>query len=109
MCEQTYYRWRNQYGGLKADDAKRLKELEKHNVTLMRLLAEAELAKAVLKELAEGNFSARTGAAPPLITSSAGAGERTDDVPCKRVGSSTVDAPNVVWAVDFQFDADAHG
>ena len=56
VTEQTYYRWRNQYGGLKADDAKRLKELEKQNATLKRLLAEAELEKAALKELAEGNF-----------------------------------------------------
>ena len=56
VSEQTYYRWRNQYGGLKANDAKRLKELEKQNATLKRLLAEAELEKAALKELAEGNF-----------------------------------------------------
>jgi transposase-like protein len=56
VTEATYYRWRNQYGGLKAEDAKRLKELEKQNATLKRLLAEAELEKAVLKELAEGNF-----------------------------------------------------
>ena len=56
VAEQTYYRWRNQYGGMKADDAKRLKELEKQNATLKRLLAEAELEKAALKELAEGNF-----------------------------------------------------
>lgn len=56
VSEQTYYRWRNQYGGLKADDAKRLKELEKQNATHKRLLAEAELEKAALKELAEGNF-----------------------------------------------------
>jgi len=56
VSEQTYYRWRNQYGGLKADDAKRLKELEKQNATLKRLLAEAELEKAALKELAEGNW-----------------------------------------------------
>lgn len=54
--EATYYRWRNLYGGLKADDAKRLKRLEKENATLKRLLAEAELEKACLKELAEGNF-----------------------------------------------------
>ena len=74
VSEQTYYRWRNQYGGLKADDAKRLKELEKQNATLKRLLAEAELEKAALKELAEGNFSARTGAAPPSITSRASCG-----------------------------------
>lgn len=50
VSEQTYYRWRNQYGGPKADDAKRLKELEKHNSTLKRLLAEAEVEKAALKE-----------------------------------------------------------
>ena len=56
VTEQTYYRWRNQYGGMKADDAKRLKELEKQNAILKRLLAEAELEKAALKELAEGNF-----------------------------------------------------
>jgi len=56
ISEQTYYRWRNQYGGLKADDAKRLRELEKQNATLQRLLAEAELEKAALKELTEGNF-----------------------------------------------------
>lgn len=56
VSEQTYYRKRNQFGGLKAEDAKRLKELEKQNATLKRLLAEAELEKAALKELAEGNF-----------------------------------------------------
>ena len=56
VSEQTYYRWRNQFGGLKADDAKRLKDLEKENSTLKRLLADAELEKAVLKEIARGNF-----------------------------------------------------
>jgi len=56
VAEQTSDRWRNQYGGMKADDAKRLKELEKQNATLKRLLAEAELEKAALKELAQGNF-----------------------------------------------------
>ena len=56
MSEQTYYRWRNQFGGLKADDAKRLKDLEKENATLKRLLADAELEKAALKEIAQGNF-----------------------------------------------------
>ena len=53
---QTYYRWRNQFGGLKADDAKRLKDLERENATLKRLLADAELEKAALKEIARGNF-----------------------------------------------------
>ena len=47
MSEQTYYGWRNQFGGLKADDAKRLKDLERENSTLKRLLADAELEKAV--------------------------------------------------------------
>src|ERR1700743_2093140 len=56
VSEQTYYRWRNQFGGLKADDAKRLKDLERENATLKRLLAEAELEKAALKEIAQGNF-----------------------------------------------------
>ena len=56
VSEQTYYRWRNQFGGLKAQDAKRLKELESENAKLKKLLAEAELHKAALKELAEGNF-----------------------------------------------------
>src|ERR1700730_15171531 len=56
VSEQTYFRWRNQFGGLKADDAKRLKELERENATLKRLLADAELEKAALKEIAKGNF-----------------------------------------------------
>jgi putative transposase len=56
VSEQTYYRWRNQFGGLKADDAKRLKVLERENSTLKRLLADAELEKAALKEIARGNF-----------------------------------------------------
>jgi septal ring factor EnvC (AmiA/AmiB activator) len=46
----------SQYGGMKADDAKRLKELEGENARLKKLLAEAELEKAILKEVAEGNF-----------------------------------------------------
>ena len=53
VTEATYYRWRNHYGGLKAEDAKKLKQLEKQNLQLKKLLAEAELEKAVLKELAE--------------------------------------------------------
>lgn len=53
VAEATNYRWRNHYGGLKAEDAKKLKQLEKQNLRLKKLLAEAELEKAVLKELAE--------------------------------------------------------
>ena len=50
VSEQTYHRWRNQYGGMKATEAKRLKELEAENARLKKLLAEAELDKAILKE-----------------------------------------------------------
>jgi putative transposase len=56
VSEATYHRWRAQYGGLKADDAKRLKELAAENSRLKRLLAEAELEKDALRELAKGNF-----------------------------------------------------
>ena len=56
ISEQTYYRWRKEYGGLRPDQAKRLKELEKENTRLKKLLAEAELDKAILKEAASGNF-----------------------------------------------------
>ena len=53
--EATYHRWQNQYGGMKAQEAKRLKELEVENHRLKKLLAEAELDKAILKEALEGN------------------------------------------------------
>ena len=52
----TYYRWRREYGGLKTDQAKRLKELERENARLKRLLADAELDKAILREAAHPNF-----------------------------------------------------
>ena len=54
--QQTYYKWRREYGGLRMDQAKRLKELEKENTRLKTLLAESELDKAILKEAASGNF-----------------------------------------------------
>ena len=56
VTEPTYYRWRKEYGSLRMDQAKRLKVLEKENARLERLLAEAELDKAILKEAASGNF-----------------------------------------------------
>jgi transposase-like protein len=56
VSEQTFHRWRNQYGGMKAEAAKRLKELEDENKRLKKLLAEAELDKAILKEALEGNY-----------------------------------------------------
>ena len=56
VTEQTYYRWRKEYGGLKVDQAKRLRELERENSRLKRLLADAHLDNAILKEVSEGNF-----------------------------------------------------
>jgi putative transposase len=55
VSEQTLHRWRNQYGGMKAEEAKRLEEVEEENKRLKKLLAEAELDKAILKEALEGN------------------------------------------------------
>lgn len=56
VTEQTYFRWRKEYGGLKVDQARRFKELEQENARLKRLLAEAELDKAILREAARPNF-----------------------------------------------------
>jgi putative transposase len=56
ITAQTYYRWRKEYGGLKLDQAKRLKEPEKENTKLKRLVAELSLEKQILKDVAEGNF-----------------------------------------------------
>jgi len=53
---QTYYRWRKEYGGLKLEQAKRLKDLEKENSRLKRLVAELSLEKQVLKDVASGNL-----------------------------------------------------
>lgn len=56
VAESTWHRWLAQYGGMKANAAKRLKELEGENARLKRLLAEAELDRAMLKEIAMGEF-----------------------------------------------------
>jgi len=56
ITEQTYYRWRKEYGGLRLDQAKRLKELEKENARLKKLVADQALDNAILKEVASGNF-----------------------------------------------------
>jgi len=56
ITDQTYFRWRKEYGGLKVDQARRFKELEQENARLKRLLAEAELDKAILREAARPNF-----------------------------------------------------
>ena len=56
VTEQTYYRWRKQYGGMKIEQAKRLKELEKENAQLKKLVADLSLDNAILKEVSKGNF-----------------------------------------------------
>ena len=56
VTTQTYYWWRKEYGGLKTDQAMKLKELERENARLKKLLAEAHLDKAMLQEVASGNF-----------------------------------------------------
>ena len=56
VSEATYHRWRTQYGGMKCEEAVRLKNLEIENARLKKLLAEAELDKAMLKDISEGNF-----------------------------------------------------
>ena len=56
VSEQTYYRWRKEYGGVRTDQARRLKDLERENARLKKLVAEAELDKAILREAASGNF-----------------------------------------------------
>ena len=56
VTEQTYYRWRKGYGGLRMDQAKRLRELEKENTRLKRVVADQALNNAILREAASGNF-----------------------------------------------------
>ena len=56
ISEQTYYRWRKEYGGMRVDQARRLKELEQENVRLKKLAADLSLDNAILKEANRGNF-----------------------------------------------------
>ena len=56
ISQQSYYRWRKEYGGLEIDQAKRMKDLERENAKLKRLVAELSLEKQILKDVASGNF-----------------------------------------------------
>ena len=56
ITEQTYYRWRKEYGGMRINQAKRLKELDKENARLKKLVADLSLDNAILKDVAEGNL-----------------------------------------------------
>ena len=62
ISQQSYYRWRKEYGGLELDQAKRMKELERENMRLKRLVADLSLEKQVLKDVASGNFFSIRGA-----------------------------------------------
>ncbi len=59
VSEQTFHRWRAQYGGMKADDAKRLRELERENASLKRIVADKELENVALKEIAKGRMKVK--------------------------------------------------
>lgn len=56
VTEQTYYRWRKEYGGMRVEQARKLKELEKENARLKKLVADLSLDNSILKEVTEGNF-----------------------------------------------------
>jgi putative transposase len=69
VSEQSYYRWRREYGGLKLDQAKRLKDLDRENDRLKRAVSELTLDKLILKEALEGKYSALPGSGRALRTS----------------------------------------
>ena len=56
VSEQTYYRWRKEFGGMRTDQARKMKEVEKENLRLKKLVAELSLDNAILKEVSRGNF-----------------------------------------------------
>ena len=68
IAEQTYYRWRKEYGGLKVDQAQHLKELEKENARLRKAVADLTLDDQILKEVSSGSFQARASADEPSLT-----------------------------------------
>lgn len=76
VTDQSYYRWRKAYGGLKIDPAKRLKELEGENARLKKAVAELTVDKIILKGVAEGKFGARRGGGKRSVWCAAGTGTR---------------------------------
>ena len=74
VSEQTYYRWRSEYGGMKTSQAKRLKELEKENQRLKRAVADLTVDNMILKEASKGNFQAPSGGGAVWCGSSSGSG-----------------------------------
>ncbi len=73
VSEATFHRWRNQYGGMKADDVRRLKDLERENASLKRIVANKELEIDALKEIARGRMKVKSASAPPRLLDAAGA------------------------------------
>jgi len=69
IAEQTYYRWRKEYGGMRVDQARRQKELEAENARLKKIVADLSLDNSILKETARGNFQARPRRAGPSMES----------------------------------------
>jgi len=67
ISENSYHRWRNQYGGMKADDAKRLKELERENARLKRIVADQVLENQALKEINRGRMKVKSGSWPARL------------------------------------------
>ena len=79
ISEATYHRWRAQYGAMKADDVKRLKELEAENARLKRIVADKELENVALKEISKGRMKVKSGSRPlcvALLAGSAGDASR---------------------------------
>jgi putative transposase len=74
VSEATYHRWRAQYGRMKADDVRRLKELAHENAQLKRLVADKELENLALREIAKGRMKVKSGLRSPLLSRRAGAG-----------------------------------
>jgi putative transposase len=81
IVDQTFYRWRKEYGGLQLEQARKLKDLQKENAQLRRAVADLTVEKQILKDIAQGNFGVPSGAASPSNT----LGTR-DSVNGRRVG-----------------------
>ena len=98
VAEQTYYRWRKEYGGLKMDQAKRLKEVEQENTRLRKAVTELTLDKLILKEAA--GETSKPGATATVCCASARGTERFRTPGVPGAGASTIDPAASCWAHD---------
>lgn len=76
VSERTYHRWRAQYGGMKVDDAKRLKELERENTTLKQIVADKELENVALREIAKGRMKVKPSQGSSFLVAAVGGASR---------------------------------